>query len=206
MCGFVACFSSENAKSLDKKSIKAMTNTLYHRGPDDEGYYFDDQNRIALGHRRLSIIDLNNGHQPLLSSDKKVALVFNGEIYNHEEIRVELESKGVIFESRCDTEVLLQSWIQWGKDCLTKFNGMFSFVIVDFQKKTVFAARDRLGIKPLFWCFHEGVISFASELKALTHSYKAKLNLNSSAVKNYFTLGYIPDPNTISKAGCVNSV
>lgn len=197
MCGFVASIACQSSPALTLESLKVMTDTLYHRGPDDEGYFISPDSKAALGHRRLSIIDLDNGHQPLLSQDSQVALVFNGEIYNHKALRAELEQHGYQFQSRCDTEVVLVSWLHWGEQCLAKFNGMFAFVILDLNQNRAFIARDRLGIKPLFWHYQQGKLQFASELKALTKNHNGKLQLNSSAVKDYFSLGYVPEPNTI---------
>jgi len=148
----------------DEKMCRNMTNALKHRGPDDEGFYFD--NDISLGHRRLSIIDIKTGHQPIYNENKTICIIYNGEIYNYLELRKELESKHK-FYTNTDTEVILHAYEEWGKNCLNKFNGMWAFCIYDKNKNILFLARDRFGIKPLYYYFKDGRFIFASEIKAI---------------------------------------
>ncbi len=158
MCG-ICGFNWKN-----EKLCRDMANTLKHRGPDDEGFYFDDN--VSLGHRRLSIIDLEGGHQPIYNEDKTICIVYNGEIYNYLELRKELENKHK-FYTNTDTEVILHAYEEWGKDCLNKFNGMWAFCIYNKNKNIFFLSRDRFGIKPLYYYFKEGKFIFASEIKAI---------------------------------------
>lgn len=151
---------------MDRSLIKNMCNTIKHRGPDDEGFYMDDQ--VSLGHRRLSIQDLSEkGHQPMLNEDKTIHLVYNGEIYNFHELRDELVEKGYVFQSHTDTEVILHAYEEYGPECVNKFNGMWAFCIYDKEKNILFLSRDRFGIKPLYYHFDEGSFIFSSEIKAL---------------------------------------
>ena len=182
MCG-IAGFNWE-----DKQLIRKMTKTLKHRGQDDEGHYTDKN--VSLGHRRLSIIDLSKaGKQPMSDKEGTTLIVHNGEVYNFKEIREELEKKGYHFNSNTDTEVILNSYKEWGTNCLTKFNGMFAFCIYDTEKKKLFLARDRIGIKPLYYFFDGERFIFASEIKAiLEESIERKVNLE--ALNNYITLRY----------------
>ncbi len=200
MCGFVAVINSPVAKGLDANTSQSllakMTQTLNHRGPDDTGYFVSDNQQVQLGHTRLSIIDLNNGHQPLLTDNN--ILVYNGEIYNHSELRVELTKLGHLFVSVCDTEVLAKAYEQWGVACLDKLNGMFAFVLYDKQNNTVLVARDRLGIKPVYWHQNSGQqYLFGSELKAITSNPSVTKELNTRSISDYFSLGYIPEPFSI---------
>ena len=163
MCGIVGVVG----ELPDQKTIEQARDTLKHRGPDDRGIYYKHSENIALGHTRLSIIDLSkNGHQPFFSNDERYVLVYNGEIYNYLELKKELRDF-YDFKTNTDTEVLLASYIKWGKDCLDRFNGMFAFAIWDKEKKNLFIARDRLGIKPLFYSLLGNNLYFASEIKSL---------------------------------------
>ena len=164
MCGIAGIIDFKD--SLNVKDIHLMMKTIKHRGPDDEGLYVDGN--IALGHVRLSIIDLSKaGHQPMFSCDKRYCIIFNGEIYNFIELREELKNKGYEFQTSTDTEVILSSYIEWGKECLHKFNGDWSFVIYDIQTKEIFGARDRYGIKPFYYYKDDDRLIFASEIKAI---------------------------------------
>ena len=145
--------------------VKAMADTIRHRGPDDEGYYVSGP--IGLGFRRLSIIDLQSGHQPLSNEDGSIWIVFNGEIYNYQELRAFLLSKGHVFKTQTDTEVIVHLYEEFGPGCLEKLRGMFAFAIWDENTKTLFLARDRVGIKPLYYCLTETSLVFASEIKAI---------------------------------------
>lgn len=168
---------------------------MTHRGPDDEGYHC--RGEIGLGHRRLSIIDLNTGQQPIFNEDGSKAIVFNGEIYNFPELRKELETKGHIFKTRTDTEVILHGFEQWGTNCVNRLRGMFAFAVWDEKKKSLFLARDRLGIKPLYYTAENSMFLFGSELKAILASKMVKKQLNIQALSDYFSLGYVPAPKSI---------
>ena len=153
--------------STERNTFKKSLDTLYHRGPDDSGIELIG-NEITLGHRRLSIVDLSSyGHQPMFDNSRRYSVVFNGEIYNFLEIRKDLEKKGHKFDSHSDTEVLLNSYIEWGQKAILKFNGMWAFAIWDNYKKELFLSRDRFGKKPLFYAFVGGKFIFASEMKAI---------------------------------------
>lgn len=191
MCGIFG-FVSSKSRDID---YKRLTDTLSHRGPDDSGYYRDDN--VALGHRRLSIIDLEGGHQPILNHDGTIAIIFNGEIYNYLELRNVLLQKGYVFTTHGDTETILHAYEEWGEECVNYLNGMFSFAIWNKTKKELFIARDRLGIKPLFYAIHNDTLYFASEMKAIIADSEIPLKINDTALASYFTLSYIPAPYTI---------
>src|SRR3989344_4599078 len=160
MCG-ICGFNFE-----DFRLARAMTDAMHHRGPDSEGHYTDKG--MSLGFRRLSIIDLSDkGKQPMFNKEGNLVLVFNGEIYNFKDLRKDLEQKGYRFNSNTDSEVILYAYEEYGPNCLSLFNGMFAFAIWDSAKKELFIARDRLGIKPLYYYFKDNVFAFASEIKAL---------------------------------------
>lgn len=185
----------------DKKLAKSMSDSLKHRGPDGEGF-FSDKN-ISFGHRRLSIIDLTDkGSQPMRYSHegKKAMIVYNGEIYNFQEIREELRKKGYKFKSDSDTEVILASFLEWGKDCVKRFNGMWAFCIYDLNNKTLFLSRDRAGKKPLYYYYNRknGRFIFSSEIKGIL-KHKLKFEINPEAIDFYLSIGFIPSPFSIYK-------
>jgi asparagine synthase (glutamine-hydrolysing) len=176
-----------------------MNDSLYHRGPDGEGIFVEPG--IGLGHRRLSIIDLSGGAQPLFNEDHSVVVVFNGEIYNFSRLTEELIALGHRFRTHCDTEVIVHAWEEWGESCVERFRGMFAFAVWDRNKETLFLARDRLGIKPLYYAgFSDGTVSFASELKALMLDPRLVRDIDPTAVEDYFAYGYVPDPKTIYRS------
>lgn len=191
MCGI----SGFNFK--DEKLIRAMVQSLEHRGPDDQGFYLDDG--VSLGHNRLSIIDLSpKGHQPMFTADSRYAITYNGELYNFQEIKKDLAAKGYKFISQSDTEVILYAYAAYGPACLDKFNGIFALAIWDKEKQELFAARDHFGIKPFFYYFKDNKFIFASEIKAiLEHPVSRELDLDS--LNLFFRLLYIPGPRTIFK-------
>lgn len=196
MCGIAGIFDLEGRRKLDASILERMTRSLIHRGPDGEGYHLEDG--VGLGHRRLAIIDREGGKQPIFNEDESVAVTYNGEIYNFQELQRELESKGHRFRTRCDTEVIVHAWEEWGEDCVTRFNGMFAFAIWDRNQDCLFLARDRLGIKPLYYSISEdGLLLFGSEMKALTSHPRMGRALRPDAVEDYFAFGYVPDPKTI---------
>jgi asparagine synthase (glutamine-hydrolysing) len=173
-----------------------MNDTQIHRGPDEEGIHIEPG--LGLGHRRLSIIDLSTGQQPLFNEDNSVVVVYNGEIYNFAELTVELRDLGHVFRTRSDTEVIVHAWEEWGDNCVKRFRGMFAFAVWDAGKQTLFLARDRLGIKPLYYAaLPNGQVIFASELKALLVHPDLPREISPPAVEDYFAYGYVPDPNTI---------
>ncbi len=202
MCGIAGIWDfksqNQNGRDINPKILEQMNQVQVHRGPDDGGYFFDAG--IALAHRRLSIIDISTGQQPLYSQDKSVVIVFNGEIYNFQEIRNRLIQKGHKFQTHSDTEVIVCAWQEWGKACVEQLRGMFAFAIWDTKKKCLFIARDRLGIKPLYYAWlNNGQFIFGSELKVLMAHPEFKKELDFYATEEYFALGYIPEPRTIYK-------
>ena len=196
MCGITGFinFSCHNPEEASSR-IRKMADSIAHRGPDEEGFYVDEH--AALGHKRLSIIDLSSGQQPMTTLDKRYHVVFNGEIYNFITIRAELENKGYRFQTASDTEVVLNAYAEWGDDCVKRFNGMFALVIWDRVEKKIFAARDRVGKKPLYYTWDGNRFVFASELKAVLAGGFSKKNLNIRALDCYFCMGYIPAPLSI---------
>ena len=173
-----------------------MATIMAHRGPDDQGIYLEKN--VGLSHRRLSIIDLSSaGHQPMANEDKNIVIVHNGEVYNYLEIRKELEKKSYRFKSNTDTEVILRSYEEWGKDCLLKFNGMFAFCIWDKRNKELFLARDRYGIKPLYYYFQNNKFIFASEIKAILQNPEVKAKVDKFALLEYFTFQNIFSERTL---------
>lgn len=196
MCG-IAGFIDFNSHNVDRARdrAKAMTDAIPHRGPDADGFFVDG--KVALGHRRLSIIDLSGGHQPMAAAEGQVQIAFNGEIYNFQALRRELESMGHGFATRSDTEVILQAYLEWGEDCLSRLNGMFAFALWDSRSQTLLLARDRVGEKPLYWMRQGQRLAFASELKALRAGGACPDEIDTEALDAYFTLGYIPSPKTI---------
>ena len=184
MCGITGVFRYNAITQTDIDIVSKLNNLQKHRGPDDEGLFIN--NSCVLGHRRLAIIDLSrDGHQPFVSDDGRYQLVYNGEIYNYIELREELEKIGWRFRTKTDTEVLLKAYQEFGEKCLTKFNGMFSFVIYDNENKNLFLARDRVGVKPLYYTIIDSGFYFASEIKALCQIPALKLSLNYQSLFDY---------------------
>ena len=195
MCGIYGVVSGNPDKVVDSTVLDHMGQTLYHRGPDDAGYRTDEH--AGLGVRRLSIIDLATGHQPIVNEDHTLWLVFNGEIYNYQELRDILKKKGHVFVSRSDTEVIVHAYEEYGDDCVEHFNGMFVFAVWDAPRRRLFIARDRLGIKPLYYWAGLGQIVFGSELKAVIAHPDVPRELDLTALDQFLTLEYIPAPRTI---------
>jgi asparagine synthase (glutamine-hydrolysing) len=194
MCGIVGIID-RTGNPVRPFDVEAMASTLAHRGPDGEGVYVDGP--VGLGHRRLSIIDLDAGQQPLSNEDGTVWVTYNGEIYNHQELAKELIGYGHQFKTRCDTEVIVHAYEQWGADCVQRFNGMFAFAVYDVRSRTVFLARDRIGIKPLFYLATADTVAFASELQALERTPGVTLRVNPTAIDEFLQLQYIPAPSSI---------
>lgn len=194
MCG-IAGILSLSGQPPDQALLRGMNGRLAHRGPDDEGYHFNG--RLALAQRRLSIIDLQTGQQPLANEDGTVWVTFNGEIYNFQELRRRLEAQGHRFQTASDTEVIVHAYEQHGPDCVQHFRGMFAFAVWDARQQTLFLARDRVGKKPLYYAWVGGSLLFASELQALLSHSGLRREVDPAAVDAYLTYGYIPAPRTI---------
>jgi asparagine synthase (glutamine-hydrolysing) len=197
MCGIFGYVNWRKDQKLQEDQLVTAANLLFHRGPDGGGYYYEPP--FFMAHRRLSIIDIQGGEQPLFSTDGRYGIVFNGEIYNFVELRDELVKKGHIFRTKSDTEVILNGYIQWGPDVCKKLIGMFAFAIHDRDEQILFLARDRLGEKPLLYFFKEGTFAFSSELKALTYIADFSLEIDASALSQYLSLNYVPSTRTLLK-------
>jgi asparagine synthase (glutamine-hydrolysing) len=197
MCGICGVVASSARPQADEATIRRMCRTLSHRGPDSEGYYCDEQ--AMLGMRRLSIIDLETGEQPVTNEDRSLWLVFNGEIYNYREIRRELQERGHEFASKGDSEVLVHAYEEYGDQCVDHLNGMFAFAIWDVRRRRLLLARDRLGIKPLYYLLDGDSLMFGSELKALLAHPRMRREIDPVALDHFLTLEYVPGPRTIFK-------
>lgn len=196
MCGIVGIFDQRGQSPIDRALLSRMNDSQFHRGPDAGGAHVEPG--LGLGHRRLAIIDLSGGAQPLFNEDQSVVIVFNGEIYNFQELYPQLMAQGHKFQTRCDTEVIVHAWEEWGEDCLKHLRGMFAFAIWDRREQTLFLARDRLGEKPLYYTFLDnGAFLFGSELKSLLIHPGVRRTIDPHAVEDYFAYGYVPDPKTI---------
>ncbi|MEX2615432.1 MAG: XrtA/PEP-CTERM system amidotransferase [Alphaproteobacteria bacterium] len=196
MCGLSGYFDPRGQRPVDRALLLRMNDAIRHRGPDGDGVHLAPG--IGLAHRRLAIIDVAHGAQPLYNEDNTVAIVFNGEIYNFQPLMAELESLGHRFRTRCDTEVIVHGWEEWGPDCVKRFRGMFAFALWDSNTETLFMARDRLGKKPLYYAvLPDETLIFASELKALMRHPGFRRDIDPRAVEDYFALGYVPEPRTI---------
>lgn len=198
MCGIVGIFDINGKREISRELLSSMNASQFHRGPDEGGMHIESG--LGFGHRRLSIIDLSSGQQPMVSRDGSVVLTYNGEIFNFLDLRKELKGQGYHFQTHCDTEVILYAWQAWGEACVERFRGMFAFALWDRNRQTLFLARDRLGVKPLFYApLADGQFIFASELKALKAHPEFPKTLDPSAIEDYFGFGYVPDPKTIYK-------
>ncbi len=197
MCGICGVIHRKKDHPVQFADVKKMCDVIKHRGPDDEGQYVHEN--VGLGMRRLSIIDLSTGHQPIFNEDRSMAIVFNGEIYNHKDIRKELEPKGHIFSTHTDTEAILHAYEEWGVECVTKLNGMFGFAIWDGRKDRLFVARDRVGIKPMYYYVDENQFVFGSELKSLVQLDSVPREIEPKALDTFLTFEYIPSPYSIFK-------
>ena len=196
MCGITGIFDSRGRRDIDGAVLQRMNESQFHRGPDEGDVHCEPG--VGLGHRRLSIIDLYTGQQPLFNEDGSVVVIFNGEIYNYQELIPELQSLGHIFRTRSDTEVIVHAWESWGEECVTRFRGMFAFALWDRNRETLFLARDRLGVKPLYYAMlDDGLVLFGSELKSLLAHGGVRRDIDPLAVEEYFALGYVAEPRTI---------
>ncbi|MEL6531210.1 MAG: XrtA/PEP-CTERM system amidotransferase [Pseudomonadota bacterium] len=196
MCGIAGIFHAETPKPVDPVRVERMCDAMVHRGPDGSGVWTAPG--VGLGHRRLSIIDLEGSPQPMLSADGRAVIVFNGEIYNFRELRSELKKDGARFQTEGDTEVILAAWRRWGVDCLEKLHGMFAFALYDLDQRQLLLARDRFGVKPLFMAsLSNGSLAFASELKGLLAHPLLRRRVDPVALDAYLTWGYVPDSHSI---------
>ena len=202
MCGITGIFDTRGARPVDAAVLRRMNDSQQHRGPDEGSVHVEPG--LGFGHRRLSIIDIATGQQPLFNEDGSVVVVFNGEIYNFQELIPELQALGHVFRTKSDTEVIVHAWESWGEDCVKRFRGMFAFVLWDRNRQTLFMARDRLGVKPLYYALlDDGTLLFGSELKSLL-AYDdgrggLRRDIDPLALEEYFALGYVAEPRTIFK-------
>lgn len=200
MCGICGKLEFDPRATVSPRLVKAMADAIVHRGPDDEGFYVTGQ--IGLGFRRLSIIDLSGGHQPLANENDTVWIIFNGEIYNYQELRAELVSKGHIFRTKSDTEVIVHLYEEYGVDCVQKLRGMFAFAIWDSVAKTLFLARDRVGIKPLYYYASNRFISFGSEIKTILADPAVDREIDPAIIERFLAYYYVPGAQTLFRNVC----
>jgi asparagine synthase (glutamine-hydrolysing) len=198
MCGIVGIFDTRGSRSIDRGMLARMNETQHHRGPDEADLYIEPG--VGFGHRRLSVIDVAAGLQPLGNEDGSVMVCYNGEIYNYRELTAELQALGHTFRTRCDTEVIVHAWEEWGEDCVHRFRGMFAFGLWDRKQQVMFLGRDRMGVKPMYYTMlPDGFFAFSSELKALRTLPGLNRDIDPQAVEDYFAYGYVPEPKTIFK-------
>ena len=195
MCGICGEALLRPSGELRPEVLAAMVTSLRHRGPDDAGDYVGPG--VALGSTRLAIIDLVGGHQPLTNENASLWIVFNGELYNFVDLRLTLSRRGHRFATSCDTEVALHAYAEFGPDCVELFNGMFAFAIWDTRQRTLFLARDRVGIKPLYYALTDRSLVFGSELRALLAHPGVERRLDLAAIDEYLTFEYVPAPRTM---------
>ncbi|MBK7228611.1 MAG: asparagine synthase (glutamine-hydrolyzing) [Ignavibacteriales bacterium] len=199
MCGITGLFNYKNNYPMDRNLSTEMVRTISHRGPDDEGFYYDDDCGVFLGHRRLSIIDLSTGNQPMTNEDETIWIVFNGEIYNFPVLREELILKGHTFRTNSDTEVIIHAYEEWGIESFSRLNGMFGFALWDQKQKKLILARDPFGIKPLYYIDNGFSVIFGSEIKPILINPEVKREINISSLYDFITYTYVPSPGTIFK-------
>jgi len=198
MCGINGVFHYKNSKTVDKSVLEKARDTLAHRGPDGVGLYISPRKKLGFGHRRLAIIDLSDaGKQPMTNEDGSIWVTYNGEIYNFQTIKGDLEKRGHTFRSHTDTEVITHAYEEYGPECVKKFNGMFAFALWDEKNNTLFAARDHVGIKPFFYTTKDGSFYFGSEIKAILAHSEVPKELNEQGVSHYLTFATSPEPDTL---------
>ena len=196
MCGITGLFDTRQRRDFDRALLQRMNDAQSHRGPDGDGLHLEPG--VGLGHRRLAIIDVATGQQPLFNEDGSVVIVFNGEVYNYQSLIPELQALGHVFHTRSDTEVIVHAWEAWGERCVDRLRGMFAFALYDRNRETLFMARDRLGVKPLYYSvLPDGTLLFGSELKSLMAHPGLGRQIDPCAVEEYFALGYVAEPRTI---------
>src|SRR3989338_5535897 len=199
MCGIIGIYHYNSKEPANRLALEKATTVLEHRGPDEFGYFFDNQNGLAFGHRRLSIIDLSTGKQPLYNEDGSIVLVCNGEIYNYPELFEKLISSGHRFKTQSDCESIIHLYEMYGTKCVEHLNGMFSFALWDKNKNLLLLARDRMGVKPLYYALQNNSIYFCSELKGLLAFPEIKRELNINALNKYLTFENVPSPHCMIK-------
>jgi asparagine synthase (glutamine-hydrolysing) len=199
MCGIAGIYNISSKDRIDQVTLKTMCDSISHRGPDGEGQFIDEENHIGLGHRRLSIIDLSSGGQPMSDPSEMVWLVFNGEIYNYLDLKNELIQKGYKFRTTSDTEVIIHMYREYGESAFVRLNGIFAFAIFDKIKKTLILSRDHFGVKPLYYTFQKGDLIFGSEIKTILKNRKFKKELDFEALNTFLTFRYNPSPQTLFK-------
>ncbi len=197
MCGIAGIVTTAGLGAADLERLVSMRDVIAHRGPDDEGLYADDC--AGLAHRRLSIVDLATGHQPLANEDGSIWIAFNGEIYNHTDLRATLESAGHRYRTRSDTETIVHAYEQWGDACVDRLRGMFAFAIWDARRRRLMLARDRLGVKPLYWARAGDRLLFGSEIKALLASGLLTAEANEPALPELLATRYLSGTETLFK-------
>jgi asparagine synthase (glutamine-hydrolysing) len=195
MCGICGILYPGASRNVDQNTLATMNRQIAHRGPDDDGFFVEGN--VGLAMRRLSIIDVKTGHQPIANEDESLWIVFNGEIYNHTELRAELEPLGHRYRTRSDTESILHLYEQYGRDCVKYLRGMFAFAVWDRRRKTLFAARDRLGIKPFYYRYDRKTFLFGSEIKTILSYPGVRAELNTGALAEYLGFGYLAGPHTM---------
>ncbi len=198
MCGITGIFDIRGGGEISRAVLQRMNDSQVHRGPDEGCLHIEPG--VGLGHRRLSIIDIATGQQPLFNEDGSVVVVFNGEIYNYQQLIPELQALGHVFHTKSDTEVIVHAWESWGADCVKRFRGMFAFTLWDRNRQTLFMARDRMGVKPMYYALlDDGTLLFGSELKSLMAHGGLKRDIDPLAVEEYFAFGYVAEPRSIFK-------
>jgi asparagine synthase (glutamine-hydrolysing) len=197
MCGIAGLIGTEQGYIADANEVHRMCQTIVHRGPDDEGIFAEG--RAGLGMRRLSIIDLSSGHQPIHNENRDIWVVFNGEIYNFQALRRRLEDRGHRFYTNTDTEVIVHAYEEFGSDCVQELHGMFAFALWDQRQQKLLLARDRFGKKPLYYASSGGRLLFGSEIKAIFAAAPELASVDPEGVLSFFYFGYIPDPLTAFK-------
>lgn len=198
MCGITGIFDTRSGSEISTAVLQRMNDSQLHRGPDEGSLHLEPG--IGLGHRRLSIIDIATGQQPLFNEDGSVVVVFNGEIYNYQQLIPELQALGHVFHTKSDTEVIVHAWESWGANCVKRFRGMFAFALWDRNQQTFFIARDRLGVKPMYYALLDnGMLLFGSELKSILAHGELRRDIDPLAVEEYFALGYVAEPRSIFK-------
>jgi asparagine synthase (glutamine-hydrolysing) len=198
MCGITGIFDTRGGSDISSAVLQRMNDSQLHRGPDEGSLHIEPG--VGLGHRRLSIIDIATGQQPLFNEDGSVVVVFNGEIYNYQQLIPELQALGHVFHTKSDTEVIVHAWESWGANCVKRFRGMFAFALWDRNQQTFFMARDRMGVKPMYYALlDDGNLLFGSELKSVLAHGGLRRDIDPLAVEEYFALGYVAEPRTIFK-------
>ena len=195
MCGICGIFHSERTRRVNRDLLAGMNQQIVHRGPDDDGFFVEEN--VGLAMRRLSIIDIQTGHQPLSNEDGNVWIVFNGEIYNHQDLRKDLESRGHRYRTKSDTETIVHLYEEYGSECVEHLRGMFAFAIWDRRKRRLFIARDRLGIKPLYYRFDGRTLLFGSEIKTILAYPGVKPEFNHGVLAEYLAFGYLAGEETM---------